>query len=68
MLTIAKILARVILDWILLGVRVRRIVTNDLPHAAAEREAIRRRLDEQIGFCRGVQSAGGCPSKPRVLP
>ena len=59
---------QVLWDWIMLARRVRKILTNDLPHAEADRNDIRKlveencvALKEHIGFCRGVRSAAARP-------
>ena len=61
-------LLQLVWDWVLLGVRVRTILTNDLPHAAEDRGEIRAIVDQQrtlltdhLGFHRGLREAGKCP-------
>ena len=75
---LAKLLwlaAQFLWDWLAMGVRVRKLLSNDLPHMREEiREEIRdvrekveenrTLLDKQIGYCRGVRDTGPCPRSP----
>jgi len=79
MATVGKLLlllGQLVWDWVTLGLRVRRILSNDLPHAERDRQEIRglvetqnALLHDQIGFCRGVRESGECaPSPPSPGP